>query len=241
MVYIDKSKIDSILNKEKQETTEQSSELINTYNLYLLKPSIITDVQGQFLTEKSPTGEDKIVLQRVTFQSLPSQVVIAKTNIFNRNKYADIFKKENSDNLEFHNKYIYCDQKLIADRGLMKSEKDAKFVGIFPNDVIGLSDFYFIKDLGDLNALKKLIYFEHPFSDDEITLKRKYGRDRNVAIEELKALRDELNESIYNLNDVRTKTIEYRTVKHQFTDEGFYLLSLDSCAETEAKVLTKRI
>lgn len=184
------------------------------YRLYVLIPSRIIDIKGESYKDnlalfKHPT---EVIKQIVTFQTIPSQIVIAEKSTHNKHLYLPIFEEDKSDeNNSITGEGNYYNQVLLEKKGLFKHQEKAQFTGLFPNDIIpllDLPDFYFIKNLGTINPIKRLKYFKRKGK-----LKPKFHQELpkiQYTIEELEELKKEITKIISF--ETSPKTIQKRYV-----------------------------
>lgn len=181
------------------------------YSLYILRPSKIIDVEGNYSIVKSAllTNEVEVVEQDITFRTIPNQIVIARQSTHDKHCYISMFE-ENSAKEYNH----YFDQLAIEKKGLLKSDEKAGFIGLFPHDIISLEDlpdFKFMQKLGKINPIKKLKYFNH-----KKQLKSKYHQKLEkiqYTIEELKELKEQLSEIFPQEEQTKIITKSYTIAK----------------------------
>lgn len=181
------------------------------YELHILRPSKIIDIEGQRSLEKLDLFSEpvEIIQQDITFRTIPNQIVIAEKTYYNKHLYLSILDEDKGDEYyAFSGKGRYFDQKLIGKTGLFEADKHAKFVGLFPNDLISLSqlpDYEFIQSLGIIGPIKRIKYFER-----KNILKPKYHKKlekQQYTKKDLEELKQYLIDHVFTKEE-KTKTIQ---------------------------------
>ena len=202
--------------------------IYNPEKIFILRPSAIIDVEGSFFDKIIPGTNQKteFVRQEVTFETVPHQVITYQRHHEQHPPFYYNIQIDNNGLIDCNNMNdCYFDQHYIEEIGLTTDNKATQFVGIFPFDIISLKDYYFIKKLGDLNLLKKIVYFHHLLTED-IALKKYYHNSfklpTEISLDELRKLKLELEQvelpikkdkKTYNyLKEKRTKSYKNKTV-----------------------------
>ena len=172
---------------------------MKTSKLYILRPSFISEVSGRITTDK----EKDVVIQRVKFQNLPQQITI-------------VIKQNDNTFIDCENeKQKYYSETIIEENGLFSKQRKHQFAGIFPDDLIDLPTFMFLRNHPKLTRPDRLKYLISSSKKGYKKLKDEYYRQalkekESYTKEELKCLRElfiEENDFFY----ARDKTKKYTT------------------------------
>jgi len=187
------------------------------YRLYVLRPSKVIDVEGDFSIVKSDLSSHEVAVieQDITFRTIPNQIVIVGKSTYEKHRYIPIFEEDKADDYSSYFGYgHYFDQSILEKQGLFKRWEKAGFVGLLPNDIISLEDlpdYEFIQSLGKIGLIKRLKYFNH-----KKQLKSKYHQKLEkiqYTIEDLKELKEHLLETLSQEEQSKIITKSYTVAK----------------------------
>lgn len=196
--------------------TRKCDRTFSASNLYIAFPSVIKSASGIYCTKTIESFTVDAVEQIVDFVQEAEVLFVTKE----KDCYVEI-----NDGI---NVYDISEKE---DTGFMNGDTENKYIGVFPGDIVSVSDVDFVSKLGHMTLKDRFNYLKHPLNGS-MELKKTYSEMQKRLKEEYST--EDLEEILFYINHLKrdVKEIEKIYLVHNKKQDYFI-------GNKPQKVLTK--